>query len=54
MGRTPRTHIVFGMNLKEAVLLPVGQNRRQMFVLEARACNARNEMRRKVGDCRRA
>src|ERR1700730_1372897 len=54
MRRTARSHIIFGMNLKESVLLPAGQDRRQMFVLEAGACKARNGMRQKAGDSRRA
>jgi hypothetical protein len=42
------------MNLKEAVLLSIGQDCRQMFMLEAGAGKTRNGMRRKAGDCRRA
>ena len=46
--RAARAHIVFGMNLEEAVLLPLGEDRRQMLVLEARPCEACNRMRRKA------
>jgi hypothetical protein len=41
------------MDFKEAILLPVGQDRLQMFVLEAGARTADNGMRRKAEGCRR-
>src|SRR5215467_496930 len=53
MRRTAGAHVVFGVDFKETITLPVGQDRRQMFVLEARANTARNGMSRKVECCRR-
>ena len=53
MRRTAGTHVVFGVDFKEAISLPVGQDRLQMFVLEARADTARNGMSRKAECCRR-
>jgi hypothetical protein len=46
--RTTRAHIVFGMNLEETLLFPLGQDRLHMFMLEAGPCEARNRMRRKA------
>ena len=46
--RAAGAHVVFGMNLEEAVLLPLGEDRRQMLVLEARAGEAGDRMRRKA------
>jgi hypothetical protein len=46
-------HAVFGVDFKEAILLPVGKDRLQMFMLEARAYTARNRMCRKAECCRR-
>ena len=54
MRRAAGAHVVFGMNLEEAVLLPVGQDRRQMLMLEAGAGEAGNRMRRKAEARRRA
>jgi hypothetical protein len=48
MRRAARAHIVLGMNLEEAVLLPLGEDRRQMLVLEARPCETGDRMRRKA------
>src|SRR5215470_3066868 len=53
MGRTAGAHVVFGVDFKEAIPLPVGKDRLQMFVLEARANTARNGMSRKAECCRR-
>src|SRR5260221_11751095 len=52
MGRAAGTHVVFSMDLKEAISLLVGQDRLQMFMLEAGARTARNGMRRKAEGCR--
>jgi hypothetical protein len=52
MGRTAGTHVVFGVDFKEPISLPVGQDRLQMLVLEARANTAGNGMSRKA-ECRR-
>jgi hypothetical protein len=41
------------MDFKEAIVLLVGQDRLQMFVLEAGARTARNGMSRKAECCRR-
>ena len=46
--RAARAHVVFGMNLEEALLLPLGEDRRQMLVLEAGAGEAGDRMRRKA------
>src|SRR5215472_2560893 len=54
MGRTASAHVVLGMHFKETISLPVGQDRLQMFVLEARAGRARNGVSRKAGCCRRS
>ena len=35
VGWTAGTHVVFGVDFKEAISLPVGKDRLQMFVLEA-------------------
>ena len=48
MRRAAGAHVVFGMNLEEAVLLPLGEDRRQMLMLEAGAGEAGNGMRRKA------
>ena len=48
MGRTAGAHVVFGVDFKEAISLPFGQDRLQMFVLEASANTARNGMCRKA------
>ena len=48
MRRTAGAHIVFGVNLEEAVLPAFGQDGRQMFMLEARACKARYRIGRKA------
>src|SRR5260370_40783301 len=53
MGRTAGAHVVFCMDFKKAISLPVGQDRRQMFVLDARANTAPNGMSRKAKRCRR-
>src|SRR5262245_31110488 len=53
MGRTAGAHVVFGVDFKEAISLVVGQDRLQMFVLEACANPARNGMSRKAECCRR-
>jgi hypothetical protein len=52
MGRAAAAHVVFGVDFKEAISLPVGQDRLQMFVLETRADTARNGMSRKAECCR--
>src|SRR5258705_6472788 len=52
MGRAAGTHVVFRMDLKEAISLLIGQDCLQMFMLEARARTARNRMRRKAEGCR--
>ena len=41
-------HIVFGVNLEEDVLAAFGQDGRQMFMLEARACEPRYWIGRKA------
>ena len=46
--RAARAHIVFGMNLEKTLLLPLGQDRLHMLMLEAGPCEARNRMRRKA------
>src|SRR6516162_5270350 len=48
MGRAAGAHVVFGMNLKEAILLLFGKNCLQMLMLEAGARAARNRIRRKA------
>src|SRR6266849_2168742 len=53
MGRAAGTHVVFSMDLKEAISLLIGQDRLQMFMLEARARTARDGMRRKAEGSRR-
>jgi hypothetical protein len=53
MGPTAGTHVVLGVDLKEAIPLPRGKDRLQMLVLEARANTARNGMSRKAECCRR-
>src|SRR5215467_3638577 len=53
LGRTAGAHVVFGVDFEEAIPLPVGQDRLQMFVLEARANAARNGMSRNAECCRR-
>src|SRR5216684_5870776 len=53
MRRAAGTHVVFSMDLKEAISLLVGQDRLQMFMLEAGARTARNRARRKAEYCRR-
>ena len=51
MGRTAGAHIIFCVDLKEeAVLFPLGEYRRQMFVLEAGASETSNGMRREERD----
>ena len=51
MGRTTSAHIIFCVDLKEeAVPLRLGEDRRQMFVLEACASETSNGMRRKLRD----
>src|SRR5260370_34337103 len=45
MGRAAGTHVVFSMDLKEAISLLVGQDRLQMFMLEAGARTGRDGMR---------
>src|SRR5260370_42115282 len=52
VGRTAGTHVVFSMDLKEAISLLIGQDCLQMFMLEARARTARTRMRRKAESCR--
>src|SRR5215469_9840571 len=47
MGRTAGAHVVFSVDFKEAISLPLGQDRLQMLVLEARASTARDGMSRK-------
>jgi hypothetical protein len=53
MGRTAGAHVVFGVDFKKAISLPVGKDRLQMFMFEARANLARNGMSRKAECCRR-
>src|SRR5260370_36320531 len=53
MGRTAGAHVGFCMDFKKAISLPVGQDRRQMFVLEARAKTAPNGMSPKAESSRR-
>jgi hypothetical protein len=48
MGRTAGAHVVFGVDFKEAISPLVGEDRLQMFGLEARASTARNGMSRKA------
>ena len=48
MGLAARAHIVLGMHLEEAFLPPIRQDRRQVFVLEARAREASDRMGRKA------
>src|SRR4051794_34605689 len=51
MRWTAGAHIIFCVDLKEeSVLLPLGKDRRQMFVLEAGAHQTGNVMRRKAAD----
>src|SRR5260370_5214050 len=53
VGRAAGTHVVFRMDLKEAISLLIGQDCLQMFMLEARARTARNGIRPKTEGCRR-
>lgn len=53
MGRAAGAHVVFSMDLKEAISLLIGQNCLQVFMLETRADTARNGMSRKAECCRR-
>ena len=48
MRRTAGAHIVFGMNLEETVLPSAVEDRRQMFMLEARSRKPRDRMGRKA------
>ena len=54
MRRPAGAHVVLGMDLEEAVLQPVGEDRRQVLVLEAGAGQPRNGMRRKAAGARHA
>src|SRR5258707_7898300 len=52
MGRAAGPHVVFRMDLKEAISLLIGQDCLQMFMLEARAPTAPDRIRRKAEPCR--
>src|SRR6266436_7091712 len=48
MRRSARAHIILGMNLEEAVLLPLGENCGEMFMFEARSRQTADRVRRKA------
>src|SRR5271170_4193932 len=48
MRRTASAHVIFSMNLEEAILPFFGEDGRQMLMLEARACKARYRIGRKA------
>src|SRR5258708_36055172 len=54
MRRSARAHIILGMNLEEAVLLPLGENCGEMFMFEARSRQTADRVRREAErNCRR-